>query len=310
MWGDGTSRVINVMDFVMVSYDGTDHIGAFNSFTINESATMPYRIPYNFEFIVAGVRGDSFDGHLRKANNDSSGSVQVSIQGDDMELTKTVRMDEKSLNKYFHLSSIAGRQRSASLASPAYHEYPSYSLANPTIDITDNTFNTGLVFVARAEGGYVNNPNDPGGATNLGITQTTYDNYRKSLGLPPKDVKDITLEETQSIYYTNYWSSTGAGELPPKLAVVYFDACVNTGPQQATKDLQRALGIPADGSIGPTTFGAAQTADTVTATRSYIETRRVFYTNLASNKPELQEFLPGWLKRLDNLTVYVDNMPA
>lgn len=105
-WNDGTSRVIHVMDFVMISYDGTDHVGAFNTFTINDVATNPYRIEYNFEFVVAGVRGDFFDGHLRKDNNDSNPKVEISIQGEDMELTKTVRMDEDQLNEYYKTESI------------------------------------------------------------------------------------------------------------------------------------------------------------------------------------------------------------
>lgn len=100
-WKDGTSRVINVMDFVMISYDGTDHVGAFNTFTVNDDSSNPFKIEYNFEFVVAGLRGEKFDGHLRKANNERNGKVEVSIQGDDMELTKTVQMDAEELNEYF-----------------------------------------------------------------------------------------------------------------------------------------------------------------------------------------------------------------
>lgn len=105
-WKDGTSRVINVMDFVMVSYDGSDHVGAFSTFTVDDSATRPYRIEYNFEFVVAGLRGDFFDGHLRKADNDLNPRVEISTQGDDMELTKTVRMDEDELNKYYEMAPV------------------------------------------------------------------------------------------------------------------------------------------------------------------------------------------------------------
>lgn len=107
LWNDGTSRVINVMDFVMVSYDGADHVGAFNSFTIDDNASTPYRVNYNFEFVVAGLRGDFFDGHLRKDDNDRIGSVQVSIQGDDMELTKTVRMNESQLQSYYKIPNLS-----------------------------------------------------------------------------------------------------------------------------------------------------------------------------------------------------------
>jgi len=102
-WKDGTSRVINVMDFVMISYDGTDHLGGFNTFTLNDEATNPYRIEYNFEFVVAGIVGDKFDGHLRRENNDVNGKVEISVQGADMELTKTVTMNADELNQYFNV---------------------------------------------------------------------------------------------------------------------------------------------------------------------------------------------------------------
>lgn len=102
-WKDGTSRVINVMDFIMISYDGTDHVGGFNTFTINDTATNPFRIEYNFEFVIAGIRGDNFDGHLRKSNNDVNPRVEISLQGDDMELTKTVQMSEEELNENFRI---------------------------------------------------------------------------------------------------------------------------------------------------------------------------------------------------------------
>jgi hypothetical protein len=119
-WKDGTSRVINVMDFVMISYDGTDHLGGFNSFTIDDNALNPYRISYNFDFVVAGLRGDPFDGHLRKDNNDLNPRVEVSLQGDDMELTKTVRMDENELNKYYKMPKLSATTGEAYLKMPDY----------------------------------------------------------------------------------------------------------------------------------------------------------------------------------------------
>jgi hypothetical protein len=105
-WRDGTSRVIHVMDMVMVSYDQTDFIGSFNTFTLNDTAANPYRIEYNFEFIVGGIRGDKVEGHIHMADNDSNPKVEISLQGDDMELTKTTRMDEEELNQYFMMPNI------------------------------------------------------------------------------------------------------------------------------------------------------------------------------------------------------------
>lgn len=303
LWNDGTSRVINVMDFVMISYDGADHVGSFNTFTLDDNANMPYRINYNFEFVVAGFRGDFLDGHLRKDENDKIGSVQVSIQGDDMELTKTARMDEQELNDYFKLPSI-----SYSVENEDAVGSPSYSLANPNTDSSGSTYSVGLKFVLRAEGGFVDNPNDPGGATNYGITQAVYDNYRRALGLPTQSVRNIGTNEVNSIYQQQYWNNNLCASLPPKLSVIYFDACVNTGGPQATRDLQRALNVSVDGKIGPITIDAAQNTDVSDTISAYFVTRRSFYINLAANKPKYSEFLRGWLNRLDNLEKYVNNM--
>ena len=65
-------------------------------------------------------------------------------------------------------------------------------------------FEKTLKFVLQREGGYVNDPNDLGGETNKGITYRTYNAYRKSKGLPPKSVKDISDEEVKDIYYNKY----------------------------------------------------------------------------------------------------------
>ena len=64
-------------------------------------------------------------------------------------------------------------------------------------------FKKALKFVLKWEGGYVNNPHDKGGATNKGITQNTYNTWLKSLSLAPRDVKNITQEEVEQIYYKN-----------------------------------------------------------------------------------------------------------
>jgi len=176
LWNDGTSRVINVMDFVMVSYDGADHVGAFNTFTLDDTASTPYRINYNFEFVVAGLRGDSFDGHLRKDGNEKVGNVQVSIQGGDMELAKTVRMNEDQMQKYYNvppLPSTPGNARTyepvdPSVVSRQVHDIPgdldpeiicTYSQSTGEFVVTDKTGKvlwTKDCYSGKGEG--INNP--------------------------------------------------------------------------------------------------------------------------------------------------------
>ena len=103
---DGTSRVINVMDSIKLSYDGTEYIGSFNTFTIDETAEKPYRIEYNFEFVVSGIRGDILEGHLRRDGNDKINSVRVKIQGQNMRFMDTVLMSVEELNADFKISNV------------------------------------------------------------------------------------------------------------------------------------------------------------------------------------------------------------
>ena len=90
-------------------------------------------------------------------------------------------------------------------------------------------FNKALAFVLSKEGGYVNDPDDKGGATNKGITQNTYDSYLKTHKQTTKNIKNITTEEVHAIYYNNYWVKTGCDKMTPIFAVIAFDTAVNMG---------------------------------------------------------------------------------
>ena len=91
-------------------------------------------------------------------------------------------------------------------------------------------FEQALKFVLEREGGYVNNPNDPGGATNKGITQGTYNTWLKSKGQAAKSVKLITDAEVKEIYYKNYWLAAKCDKMTSKkFAVACFDTAVNCG---------------------------------------------------------------------------------
>lgn len=107
-----------------------------------------------------------------------------------------------------------------------------------------------LGLVLEHEGGYVNHPKDPGGATNKGVTQKTYDAYRQRKGLALRSVRGITQEELLEIYDQQYWDKVQGDKLPEGLDYCVFDYGVNSGPSRAAKDLQRELGVSADGVIG------------------------------------------------------------
>ena len=106
----------------------------------------------------------------------------------------------------------------------------------------DELFEKMLQFVLEREGGYSNNPADLGGETNKGITHGTYNSYRRSKGLEPQSVKNISDDEIRDIYYNNYYKASGADQLDnPQLGLYTFDTAVNMGVGTA-KDLLKQSG--------------------------------------------------------------------
>jgi hypothetical protein len=103
MFKDGTSRVINVMDIIRLSFDGSDYIGNFNSFSLSDLAENPYRMEYNFEFSVSifGSDPNSIDGHIKQNGNEKNNKVTTAIQGRNTHFDETVGMDEVELKNSF-----------------------------------------------------------------------------------------------------------------------------------------------------------------------------------------------------------------
>ena len=162
-------------------------------------------------------------------------------------------------------------------------------------------FAEALPFILKEEGGYVNDPKDSGGATNKGITQKTYDAFRKSNGHEERSVRYLTKTEMSKIY-SDIWTSCKASELPVGLNVLHFDFAVNAGNRQAAKILQRAVYVEEDGIIGPMTLGKIKSSDTQALIQEYSELRKEFYRGLVANRPKDLKFLKGWLLRTDRVT--------
>lgn len=120
---------------------------------------------------------------------------------------------------------------------------------------------TALGWIGLSEGGFVNHPKDPGGATDRGITQRTYDAWNKLHGKPLRSVKGISKEEAERILVSQYFNPVAFDRLPDGLDYAVADYSVNSGPVQAVKDLQRALGFKGsavDGIIGNQTLARIQ----------------------------------------------------
>ncbi len=110
--------------------------------------------------------------------------------------------------------------------------------------------------VLESEGGYVNHPADPGGATNKGITQNTYNAWLKKHGKASASVRNIPMEHVEAIYRVEYWDRVKGDQLPPGVDLATFDFAVNSGVSRAAKFLQRVCGVTQDGMIGPATIAA------------------------------------------------------
>jgi len=119
--------------------------------------------------------------------------------------------------------------------------------------------------VFQVEGGYVNNPSDPGGATNMGITIHTLRNLEMDLDndgdIDRDDVILVSKEVATDIYRVRYWEPVEGPEMPSGLDLVLMDGGVNSGPRTSVRWVQRALGVVADGILGPQTMGAIRNAN-------------------------------------------------
>lgn len=178
-------------------------------------------------------------------------------------------------------------------------------------------FDTAYMFVGKEEGGYVNDKSDSGGATNGGVTQATFDAWRKSQKLEPKAVRYISSHEKKAIF-KNIWEDCKASQLPAGINILHFDYAVNAGNFRAATTLQECVGVEVDGKIGPKTLVAVAEADQESLIKKYTEARRAFYTSLAARRPKDQKFLKGWLLRttraekeaLHGLHLYRRNGPS
>ena len=155
------------------------------------------------------------------------------------------------------------------------------------------SFFKSLDMVLHHEGGFVDHPDDPGGATNKGITHKTYADF---LDRPLEDVselKNIPKEHVQKIYKSGYWDAVRADELPAGVDFCIFDWAVNSGPRRAARALQKAVGATVDGAIGPMTVAAVNAADAAQIIEDVTKEREEFYRSLRT----FNTFGKGWLRR-------------
>ena len=148
------------------------------------------------------------------------------------------------------------------------------------------------------EGGYVNDPRDPGGETKFGISKRSY---------PDEDIENLTIGEARAIYWRDFWVASGCNLLPAGIDYAVFDAAVNCGPGNAARWLQEAVGTVADGRIGPATRAAISRSrgDPVAVLETINALRGAYYAGLTDM---VDRFGLGWMRRVMQLhTMAIDD---
>lgn len=145
------------------------------------------------------------------------------------------------------------------------------------------SFDDAVQKVLDHEGGYVNDPRDPGGETKYGISKRAY---------PACDIKNLTKDDAKAIYKRDYWDRLPV--LPDRLAGIVFDCAVNTGIARAVRLLQMAVGTEPDGKWGPASEAALERTGEADAIAKFCTERIMFYASLDTFKV----YGRGWVKRV------------
>lgn len=146
------------------------------------------------------------------------------------------------------------------------------------------TFDIAFDRLISNEGGYVNDPRDPGGETKFGISKRSYPNI---------DIANLTREQAREIYRTDFWQRGRMDEYHGALAFQVFDAAVNHGIETALRLLQRAAGVADDGHIGPVTVAAVNAKSVTDMLMLYVAERLDFWRKLTT----WPTFGKGWAGR-------------
>lgn len=163
-----------------------------------------------------------------------------------------------------------------------------------------SAFERAFAVVVGHEGGFTADPADPGnwtgGACGVGVCRGTKFGI-SAAAYPGVDVAGLTLEEAGVLYRRDYWDRVRGDALPGPLALLVFDAAVNAGVGRAARWLQEAVGVAADGAVGPMTLAAVQGAAGAAVMAEFQARRLLFMAGL----PTWRRFGAGWARRLCRL---------
>ena len=155
----------------------------------------------------------------------------------------------------------------------------------------------------KSEGGYVNNPADPGGMTNLGVTKATWENW-VGRASDEAEMRNLTPEKVEPLYKKKFWDACKCDELPSGIDYLVFDFAVNAGVGRSAKVLQTAVGATPDGGIGPMTLAAVAKYDANELVEKFSQAKEDFYRSL----PTFGTFGKGWLNRVADVKLKASSM--
>ena len=167
-----------------------------------------------------------------------------------------------------------------------------------------DNFEQCLALVLKEEGGFVNNPKDPGGMTNLGVTKAVWEKW-VGHEATEAEMRALGPQDVAPLYKTNYWDKIGGDSLLLGIDYAVFDMAVNSGVSRAAKTLQQVLGVtPVDGQIGPATLRACEEANAREVATRVCEARLAFLQSLST----YATFGRGWSSRVSEVERVAFNM--
>ena len=166
-------------------------------------------------------------------------------------------------------------------------------------------FQASLAHVLKSEGGYVNDPRDPGGVTNLGCTQRVYEAHMRR-PVSDAEMRCLSPADVGPIYKAQYWDKIRGDQLPSGLDYAVFDAAINSGPSQAAKWLQQVLDVQDDGVIGPGTLAAVASHGTEDLIVAY-QLKRIAFLKRLKTWPI---YGTGWGARVTLVALTATDMAA
>jgi lysozyme family protein len=150
-----------------------------------------------------------------------------------------------------------------------------------------------MEYVLKHEGGYVDHPKDPGGATNMGITLATLRDWRER-PVSKANVKALSRSEAMEIYRALYWNTVKGDDLPAGVDYAVLDFAINSGPDRAARYLQRIVGATQDGRIGPITLALTKRMDAAEVINALCDARLAYLKGLKT----WDTFGKGWERRV------------